>query len=181
MSPRTLLHSLLLACFHLLAAVSLLIFVGAGVLWIRSLWIGDTINIYRGHSQFMLQTTRAGSIDLGLNTPISLVPEISHFRRPMTPYDGKNAFDRPQLKFAGIGVGWPSPGWPYYWVRLPFWCAMILSAILPAWWIVWYRRRRHLKFPGLCAKCGYDLRASAHRCPECGTPIPPGTPIAPLH
>lgn len=56
---------------------------------------------------------------------------------------------------------------------LPDWFLATMFALLP---LVWGSRRLVLirkRKAGCCLACGYDLRASKGRCPECGTPISP--------
>lgn len=60
---------------------------------------------------------------------------------------------------------------------VPISAALVFPLVFP-----WYagsamrfpgRPRRLRKYdPNICRKCGYDLRASPERCPECGTPRP---------
>ena len=67
-------------------------------------------------------------------------------------------------------LAWPSrqsgrP--PSMWDRIPDWILMalfLLFAVILTTCAVWPRRPKL----GLCVKCGYDLRASEDRCPECG-------------
>ena len=56
-------------------------------------------------------------------------------------------------------------------IVIPWWAPTLLFAIAPAFWLAHYRRHRRRTRAGLCPKCGYDLRASSERCPECGTAI----------
>jgi hypothetical protein len=62
----------------------------------------------------------------------------------------------------------------YRLIAAPYWAVSgLLAALLIRPVLTLVRRRARLR-SGLCPNCGYDLRESPSRCPECGrTPRPP--------
>jgi hypothetical protein len=62
-----------------------------------------------------------------------------------------------------------------YRLTVAAWLPILLSTVLPALWYAFYHRRQRIKAQriknGLCVTCGYDLRASGNRCPECGVTV----------
>jgi hypothetical protein len=74
--------------------------------------------------------------------------------------DGVISYD-PPTAFSAIGI--------------PCWMPAAALGLIPALMValhIWRIGRTRLQ-PGFCASCGYDMRATPDRCPECGlTPAP---------
>lgn len=99
---------------------------------------------------------------------LSITVDWMAMKRPDGKMDANKAFVYICLAFfvaVFVIFAWILP----YWLTLAAAIVGVLSQVPTE--VSRRRRQRRIK-DGLCLTCGYDLRASKERCPECGTPIP---------
>ncbi|HVX87146.1 MAG TPA: hypothetical protein VH253_20345 [Phycisphaerae bacterium] len=135
-----------------------------------------SVTVSRGAIEVYSLTWGSGGSDSGAFWQYELAPPIALFDQPFyAAHLSRNIsfpgfFDRelPVMTSAGP-LSSITPGhadWAFSLYYLLFLVALypVMHAIS-----MWRQRRRHSQ--DLCTRCGYDLRASKDRCPECGTPF----------
>jgi hypothetical protein len=146
-------------------AVSLVLFAAVAVPWVRSYHIAEGyawadparpayVEISARDGRFWLYR------NAGAPAPSDTARGGFHYRYFAGDPDGRRDGGA-----GGFSVANPRPG--RWWVGVPGWFACAAAATLPALWVRRATRRR--PGDGCCPACGYDLRATPDRCPECGT------------
>ena len=155
------------------------------VLWVRSYFVNDVysygslefdpyIHTTQGRPQYKyyMLGSCSGRLFIAECTGPDFVIEAGELYSDPVP-EFKSIMLRRWIGF-GESLAWmQSVGNSSIWF-IPHWLGLVVCSILPLrrLWIGWGSRR---VIAGQCPKCGYDLRATPDRCPECGANQDKGT------
>jgi hypothetical protein len=185
--------------FNLAAAASLLLTVAVCVLWSRSYDLSDKVTLTRDDGLRTLRSAE-GRVVLGLYLADRSGRAAAGEVRGLTYV--RDAASSAQIELFTVLllcsdptarlVQWEHGGFAWSHRRssrdlivtavAPFWSVALATGALPLGWTT-LRLRSRLRARRrdgalCCAVCGYDLRATPHRCPECGTaPSTPGLSV----
>jgi hypothetical protein len=166
--------------FTLCSAVSLLLCVATAVLWVRSArHYDEAVRSGAGSDVTIISARHRLLASLRTRVPTDPNPSWRFDTRPFIG-DGfgwdfeQDGFDRwyERLGFiydhrGGAGSGPPNVASARL-LMVPHWFLVVLAALPALAWATARLRRIRRTRRGRCPACGYDLRASPERCPECG-------------
>ncbi len=172
-----------LRLFNFAAAVSLVLCVATAGLWARSYWRLDRWwNVSppdaTGDKTSDSLASMRGLLSYRRDRAPDLVTGGRFVSRPVLYPDLLFDLRRSGHTALGFGFGRTFDMRSGFKIVVPEGFLVLLFAILPAWRFGgWKRRRRRYRLEhGLCVHCGYDLRGTPERCPECGMAAP-GKPV----
>jgi hypothetical protein len=161
--------------FALLSALSLVLCLGTCVLWVRSYQVSEAISF-----QDVRFSNLHGIIYVRFPDRFSDVPypqrKLKYFHFREYEFDHFNLMiTAPEYRHFRVFYFMPFRWWGFTQlgaVGSSHFVPVGVFALLPGSWL--HRRRRGLRpSRGVCPACGYDLRATLERCPECGE-VPAG-------
>ena len=153
---------------NLLSVLSLLPCLISSLLWVRSYrytdWFAWPWSATR-HAQLYSAYGGLSYFDLSTRTPGEWVSGYSN--RYIEPKDRNGSLAG--NGFAGFRVY--HGGKVRFWTA-PYWFIGGVTALWPLARLARARRARRRRASHQCPSCGYDLRATPERCPECGMMAP---------
>jgi len=174
--------------FHGLAGISLILCVTSIMLWGRSYYRGETLHWF-GDGRELNLASRRGQVDCYKVWASNLRTTPTKFTYFVDPADRgfegrvivlKRSSEMqsfgPYLGFAFFRE-YPSYAELFVEIIAPWWFLTLVTVVMPCIWVRRWRKLLRAVQPGCCASCGYDLRATPKRCPECGT-IPVGAGVS---
>jgi hypothetical protein len=165
--------------WHFLAAVSFSFVIAAVTLWLWSYRVTQTLRwadqnawqcwmVGRGQVMYLRAVPPESSRKV---SPEPFHRQVEQDARPVTEVQW---LVKDFARFAGFAFGrGDAPDYRGWAAVVPLWFACGVFVVVPwMWWQRW-RGGAFGRAPGVCARCGYDLRATPERCPECGAvPVP---------
>jgi hypothetical protein len=156
------------------AGLSLLLLVLVCAMWVRSYWRADVAGQVGDSGMFCVGSYR-GHLLWAVNMHPQREPEGPEWAHDS--YDlavAENTWDaiRNDASWRVAGFSYSREHQPDMQILVtPSWAVALATAGLPILCVRSRSMRRRRSRMGLCAQCGYDLRASPERCPECGLEV----------
>ena len=116
--------------------------------------------------------SRAGRVSAVVQRRQSWLPSFSYHCGPRLDYPVRHQLraQPPGDRVRFLGFALRTSPWGKWWVvTVPTWFVAAATLVLPGAEVARRVRKRRRAAGGTCAACGYDLRATPDRCPECGT------------